>query len=171
MVKRSELYSDNGEMPANLEANKIYFALTTGLNPNQIKVSTSVNDAESNNNITGISNGGGEIQVLSTVADKVTGEPGHPIQFDDTEGQWYVNSSNQLSLTKFILVLLVLVLMVIGEVTGGTFIQRQIDNRGLEERIYKMRYVVPKEFKTVVNHLKVSFSKNPRVLVLVPHLS
>ena len=97
-------------MPANLEANKIYFALTTGLNPNQIKVSTSVNDAESNNNITGISNGGGEIQVLSTVADKVTGEPGHPIQFDDTEGQWYVNSSNQLSLTKFTLVLLVLVL-------------------------------------------------------------
>ena len=35
---------------------------------------------------------------------------------------------------------------VIGEVTGGTFIQRQIDNRGIEERIYKIRYVVPKEF-------------------------
>ena len=61
--------------------------------------------------------------------------------------------------------------MLLVKLTGGTFIQRQIDNRGLDERIYKMRYVVPKEFKTVVNHLKVSFFKNPRVLVLVLHPS
>ena len=60
--EKIRIYSDTGEMPANLEANKIYFALTTGLNPNQIKVSTSVNERRSNNNnITGISNGGGEI--------------------------------------------------------------------------------------------------------------
>ena len=145
--EKIRLYSDNGEMPANLEANKIYFALTTGLNPNQIKVSTSVNDAEANNNITGISNGGGEIQVLSTVADKVTGEPGHPIQFDSSEGQWYVNSSNSTFVNQIYPGIVGVGTDVIGEVTGGTFIQRQIDARGLEERIYKMRYVVPKEFK------------------------
>ena len=145
--EKIRIYADNGEMPANLEANKIYFALTTGLNPNQIKVSTSVNDAESNNNITGISNNGGEIQVLSTVADKVTGEPGHPIQFDDTEGQWYVNSSNATFFNEIYTGIVGVGTLVIGEVTGGTFIQRQIDNRGLDERIYKMRYVVPKEFR------------------------
>jgi len=144
--EKIRIYADTGEMPANLEANKIYYALTTGLNPNQIKVSTSVNDAEAGNNITGITNGGGEITVLSTVADKVTGEPGHPIQFDDTEGQWYVNSSPSTFFNEIYTGITGIGTDIVGEVTGGTFIQRQIDARGIEERIYKVRYVVPKEF-------------------------
>ena len=145
--EKIRIYSDTGEMPANLEANKIYFALTTGLNANQIKISTSVNDSESGNNITGISNGGGELNVLSTVADKVTGEAGHPIQFDSSEGQWYVNSSNSTFVNQVYTGITGLGTAITGEITGGTFIKREIDNRGLEERIYKMRYVVPKEFK------------------------
>jgi len=144
--EKIRIYADTGEMPANLEANKIYYALTTGLNPNQIKVSTSVNDAEANNNITGITNGGGEVTVLSTVADKVTGEPGHPIQFDDAEGQWYVNSSPSTFFNEIYTGITGIGTDTVGEVTGGTFIQRQIDARGIEERIYKIRYVVPKEF-------------------------
>ena len=144
--EKIRIYADTGEMPANLEANKIYYALTTGLNPNQIKISTSVNDAEANNNITGITNGGGEITVLSTVADKVTGEPGHPIQFDETEGQWYVNSSPSTFFNEIYTGITGIGTEIVGEVTGGTFIQRQIDARGIEERIYKIRYVVPKEF-------------------------
>ena len=144
--EKIRIYADTGEMPANLEANKIYYALTTGLNPNQIKISTSVNDAEAGNNITGITNGGGEITVLSTVADKVTGEPGHPIQFDETEGQWYVNSSPSTFFNEIYTGITGIGTDIVGEVTGGTFIQRQIDARGIEERIYKVRYVVPKEF-------------------------
>ena len=140
------LYSSTGEMPANLEANRIYYALTTGLNPNQIKIASSVNDAESLNNITGISNNGGEVQVLSTVADKVTGEPGHPIQFDETEQQWYLTSSNSTAINEIYTGITGVGTAVIGEVTGGTFIERQIDNRSIDERIYKMRYVIPKEY-------------------------
>ena len=34
----------------------------------------------------------------------------------------------------------------IGEVTGATFVTRRVDNRGLNDRVYKFRYVIPKEF-------------------------
>ena len=145
--EKIRIYSNTGEMPANLEANRIYYAQTTGLNANQIKISSSVNDAEGGTNITGISNGGGELQVLSTVADKVTGEPGHPIQFDDFENQWYVNSSGSTFVNEIYTAVTGIGTIVLGEVTGATFITRQIDNRGIDERIYKMRYVVPKEYK------------------------
>ena len=35
---------------------------------------------------------------------------------------------------------------ILGNQTGATFVTRRLDNRGLEDRLYKFRYVIPKEF-------------------------
>lgn len=143
--EKVRLYSDTGELPSNLELNKIYYAITTGLNPNQIKLASTLNDANNDNNITGISNGGGVIKVISSVSDKQSGDVGHPVQFDSTVNQWYVLGSNNSSENTIYSGIVGIGTSVIGETTGSTFITRRVDNRGLEDRIYKIRYVIPKE--------------------------
>jgi len=145
--EKIRLYSDNGNMPTNIENNKVYYAITTGLNPNQIKISATFNDANANNNITGISNGGGSLQVISSVSDKFPAEAGHPMQYDTTEKQWYILGSKALFFNTIYDGIVGIGTSIIGDKTGATFVLRQVDNRGIEDRLYKVRYVIPKEFQ------------------------
>lgn len=140
------IYSDTGETPANVTNGKVYYAFTSGLNPDQIKLSSSLNDANGGNTITGISNNGGVLKVVSSVADKNPGEVGHPIQYDTTEKQWYVLGSKATFFNTIYEGIVGIGTSILGNTTGATFLTRRLDNRGLEERIYKLRYVVPKEF-------------------------
>ena len=142
------LYSDTGETPSNITNGKLYYAFTNGLNPNQIKLSSSLNDANSGNNITGISNGGGVLKIVSSVSDKQPGEAGHPIQYDSTQKQWYVLGSKATFFNTIYEGIVGIGTSILGNTTGATFLTRKIDNRGLDERIYKLRYVIPKEFLT-----------------------
>jgi hypothetical protein len=144
--EKVRIYSDTGELPSNVQNNKIYYALTNGVASNQIKLSSTLNDANSGNNITGISNGGGVITILSTVSDKNPGDAGHPIQYDTTERQWYVQSSPTTSTNKIYDAIVGIGTSVLGEVTGACYILRRVDNRGIDERIYRLRYVIPKEY-------------------------
>ena len=41
-----------------------------------------------------LNNRGGTISIVSNVTDKSSGDVGHPIQWDDAEQQWYINSSS-----------------------------------------------------------------------------
>lgn len=111
--EKIRIYSDNGNMPSNLENNKVYYAITTGLNPDQIKISATFNDANSGNNITGISNGGGVVKIISSVSDKVPGDYGHPIQWDNSQKQWYILGSKVCSSIPFMMVLLELELQLL----------------------------------------------------------
>jgi hypothetical protein len=145
------IYSDTGELPSNIQENKVYYAYTTGLNPNQIKISSSLNDANAGNTITGISNGGGILKVVSSVSDKRPGQVGHPIQYDNNERQWYILGSKATIFNTIYGApgeggIVGIGTSILGSVTGATFITRKVDNRGLEDRIYKIRYVIPKEF-------------------------
>ena len=140
------IYSDTGEMPANVESAKVYYAYTSGLNANQIKLSPTLNDALSGNTVTGISNGGGVLKVISSVSDKAPGDYGHPVQYDDTEKQWYVLGHPATFFNTVYEGIVGIGTVILGNVTGATFVQRFTDNRGLEDRLYKMRYVIPKEF-------------------------
>jgi len=144
--EKVRIYSDTGETPNNVTADKIYYAYTTGLNANQIRLSSTLNDSTSGNTITGISNGGGQLKVISSVADKIPGDPGHPIQYDTTEKQWYILGSQSTFFNTIYPGIVGIGTSILGNQTGSTFITRKLDNRGLEERIYKVRYVIPKEF-------------------------
>ena len=140
------ILSDNGETPTNIVSGKVYFAITDGVAANQIKLAATLNDANSNSPISGISNKGGLLRVISTVSDKRPGEPGHPIQFDTDQSNWYVQST-PVTLSNTIYDGIVGIgTSIIGEVTGATFVTRRVDNRGLNDRVYKFRYVIPKEF-------------------------
>jgi len=144
--EKIRITSDNGNLPENISPDKIYYVSTTGLTADQIRLSSTFNDANAGNTIAGISNGGGRLEVISFVSDKRPGEAGHPIQYDDTERQWYIQSSGVTAVNTIYSGIVGIGTSVLGTQTGSTFITRRIDNRGLDDRIYKLRYVIPKEF-------------------------
>ena len=143
--EKVRIYSDTGETPNNVTSEKIYYAYTTGLNPNQIKLSSTLNDTKVGNTIIGISNSGGVLKIVSSVSDKAPGEYGHPIQYDSTVGQWYIIGSGSVVNTIYSGIVGIGT-SILGDTSGTTFIKRTVDNRGLDDRLYKFRYVIPKEF-------------------------
>ena len=144
--EKVRIFSDTGETPNNVTSEKIYYAYTLGLNPNQIRLSSTLNDTKIGNTIIGISNGGGVLRVVSSVSDKVPGEFGHPIQFDSVQNQWYLIGSNALAINTIYSAIVGIGTSILGDTSGTTFIKRTIDNRSLDDRLYKFRYVIPKEF-------------------------
>jgi hypothetical protein len=137
------VFSDTSQAPDGINLDTIYYAITTSLGTNQIKLAYSLNDAIANQPITGINNNGGRLTIVSSVSDKFPGELGHPIQYDTAQSQWYItaSSTNQIYST-----ITNLGISVLGNETSATFVKRKIDSRSIEDRIYKFRYVVPKEF-------------------------
>jgi hypothetical protein len=85
--------AEDGHLPDGLENNVIYFAITSGVGADQIKIAKTLNDSITGDAIT-INNKGGILRVQSRVSDKVAGDIGHPIQFDTDESQWYVTCRN-----------------------------------------------------------------------------
>tara|TARA_R100001443_G_scaffold115868_2_gene134700 strand:- start:552 stop:6419 length:5868 start_codon:yes stop_codon:yes gene_type:complete len=135
--------SDNARLPDGIDNNKVYFAVTGGsLNPDQIKVASSLNEALDGNEIT-INNLGGTLMCESRVSDKITNGIGHPIQYDTTETQWYVNVSGASTENTIYSNIVSLGTTFLGEATQRTYITRQSDTRSLSDKNYKFRYVIP----------------------------
>jgi hypothetical protein len=90
-----------------------------------------------------INNKGGTINVVSRVSDKNSGDIGHPIQYDSTQGQWYINVSTAATDNTLYPAIISLGTATLGEATPRTYFTRQPDTRGLADTIYKVRYVIP----------------------------
>jgi len=144
--ERIRIFSDTGETPDNIDSEGVYYAITTGLGPNQIKIAQSLNDALANVAILGLTKNGGRIKVVSRVSDKLPGELGHPIQWDVSENNWYVNGSSLLTENQIYNAIVGIGTVIIGEETTSTFIKRKLDSRSIDDKIYKIRYVIPKEY-------------------------
>ena len=141
--EKIRILSDTGETPTGLSNEGLYFVITTGLGNNQIRLAQSQNDALSNIPILGITNNGGVLSVVSRVSDKLPGELGHPMQFDETESNWYVTSEANNTIYNTIVGIGTVQL---GTETSSTFIKRKLDNRSIDDKLFKLRYVIPKEF-------------------------
>ena len=139
------IFSDTGEVPNGLTVNTVAYAITTGLASNQVKLAYSLNDAIAQNEIKGINDRGGILTLVSSVTDKKPGEIGSPIQYDDTNGQWYVLSSNDSS-NKIYSAIVGFGTTSLGNESSSTYVKRKLDNRSIQDRIYRLRYVVPKEY-------------------------
>lgn len=142
--EKVRIFSDNAESPSNIELNKVYYVYNSS--SNKIKLSPTYSDAiaATPRTITGINNLGGNLTVISSAIDKQPGELAHPVQYDSVQGSWYINSS--LDATNQIYTAIVgLGTTALGDETSTTFIKRKLDNRSLTDRIYKLRYVIPKE--------------------------
>ena len=134
--EKIRFFSDSGSLPDGIDHDKDYFAITAGLADDKIKIATTFNNATAGSNLTGLNNLGGKLRIVSEVASKEPGEPGHPIQYDDG---WYVNVGAANTLRSAI----VLNAGGISIKTSNSFIVRQPDTRKDLEKIYRLRFVVP----------------------------
>jgi len=133
------IFSDDGDIPENITENRVYYAIVTGVN--SLKVASSFTNAQNGTAITMY--GGTNLRIVSRLSDINAGEIGSPIQYDPTRSNWFVfvDTANQiypeissLGVTGFE-----------EPRTDVTFIKRIEDPRSLDEKIYKVRIVVPKE--------------------------
>ena len=143
--EKVRVFSDTGQVPDGLKNEGIYYAITSGVGANQVKLAQSVNDALANQPILGISNNGGVITLVSRVSDKLPGDLGHPIQWDSTEGCWYLQSSTGAD-NQIYSAIVGIGTVLLGTETSSSFIERRLDNRSIDDKIYKIRYVIPKEY-------------------------
>jgi len=134
---------ETGQIPDGLEANTVYFAITSGLTTNtNLKLAKTLNDAVNDTSIT-INEKGGALNVVSRVSDKNAGDIGHPIQFDTTNSQWYVQVSTAATENSIFPTIVGLGTTSLGNATSRTFFKRRSDTRSAVDKTYRMRYVIP----------------------------
>ena len=132
------LFSDTGDLPENAVENTLYYAIR--VNNSQIKIASSKTNAENGTSLTLY--GGRNLRFESRVNDKQTGDIGSPVQFDPVNRNWFVHGSPQNEIYNEIASQGVAGLT---ERTDIVFIKRVDDPRSLDEKLYKIRVVVPKE--------------------------
>jgi len=127
------IISDDGDLPENLKTNIVYFVINPSNSTTKFKLAASLSESGAGEAIT-VSKGT-NLRVITRVSDKVAGDVGHPVQYDGN--QWYISvlaSGNTIT----------------SELTGSgasepTTIKRISDNRSLDEKIYKLRVVIPSQ--------------------------
>ena len=144
------ILSDDGDLPENIVENTVYYAITHSVNATrtdgvtvlstQIQLASSYTNAISGTPITVYK--GTNLRILSRVSDKIAGELGHPVQYDTTNSNWYIKTNansgiwNGLNNNQVTLDLR----------TEPSYVKRYTDSRSLDEKLYKIRVVIPKEY-------------------------
>jgi len=137
------IIANNGDLPENIDPHRVYFAITStqdsALGANQIRIASSKTNADLAVPVfvATVASITDKFRIISRVSDKKPNDAGHPIQYDASAGQWFVHtlaSGNTIHANK-------------GSLTTDsiTYVLRKDDDRSLDEKIYKLRYVVPKE--------------------------
>ena len=142
------LLSGNGDLPENIEVNTLYYAIVS--NDNQfIQIATS--EANAINGINLQIFGGDQLRVESRVNDKSPGELGHPIQYDFGARNWFIHTNPNSEIFRYITGTGDPINPPFGpeppENEGNeliSFFRRKSDNRSLEDKIYRLRYVIPR---------------------------
>ena len=134
------VFSDDADLPEGLEPSRSYYVITTQT-ATQIKLASTRTNAD--NDLPLKLYGGSNLRILSRVSERDSGEIGSPIQYDPNNNNWfvYVNQNNDIYNQ-----IDTLGVLGFGEPrTDVTFFKRIADNRSIDEKIYKVRYVIPKE--------------------------
>jgi hypothetical protein len=137
--EKVRVISSNGQLPDGLTPHRPVYVITTGLASNKIKVAETYNNALNNNAIT-LNRKGGTLRVTSIVSDRICGELGHPIQWDNINSNWYINVdvSNEIY-SQFN----TLGVNILGPSTPNIFVTRKSDKRTNPEKIYRFKHVIP----------------------------
>jgi len=143
--EKVRIISNDGRLPDELSSEKIYYVITStaspGLATSEVKIAQTFNNALQN--IAIIPNRkGGDLRIVSRVSDKNSGDIGHPIQYDNTNTNWYINVSSTNN--EIYSAILSNGTLLIGSDTTRTYVQRNINKRSSKDSIYKLRYVIPK---------------------------
>ena len=154
------IIAENGDLPEGLNPHQVYFAITDeknasgsagrqdgiSLNQFEIQIAASKTNAERTTPVfvKTISNpAAGKLKIISRVSDKIPGDIGHPMQFDPTVSNWYIHvdpNTNTYTTTAGFAALS-------DDDEEIPFINRRSDNRSIDDKLYKIRYVIPKELQ------------------------
>jgi hypothetical protein len=144
--EKVRVISETGDLPENLDNNTVYYAITSAtdgsLTSTQIKLASSKTNAQASTPIFITIYGGSQLKVVSRVSDKAPAELGSPIQWDQTNTAWYIHTNITNNIYTTINSLGVAGLT---ERTNVSYVKRFDDNRSLDEKLYKIRVVIPKE--------------------------
>ena len=145
--EKIRILSDIGDLPENISENTVYYAIRTS--SEEIQVASSLTNATAASPVYIRVYLGSQLKVVSRVSDKNPGDIGHPVQYDNVNKAWFihVNHDNNIFTTLQSLgqVGIGLGIFAEGDRTNVSFIKRFEDNRSLDEKLYKLRIVVPKE--------------------------
>ncbi len=142
--EKVRVISQNGHLPDGIDPKEIYYVINSSidntLTTSQIKLAVTFNN--SINNVAIIPNKkGGKLSIVSRVSDKIPNEPGHPIQWDETNENWYLNVDRDTNG--------IFDALAFGPTsTSKSFVTRKYDNRVEENKIYKLLYCIPKNTGT-----------------------
>ena len=151
--EKIRLISNTGDLPENIEPNTTYYAITeeknasrtdgVSLAANEIQIAASKTNADATTPVKINAYGGTQLRVLRRVSDRAAGEIGSPIQWDPVNSAWFIHveSSN----TIFSTIQSLTPSAFNNERTEISYVNRTEDGRSIDERLYKVRVVVPKE--------------------------
>ena len=149
--EKIRIISDSGDLPENIEENTVYFAIV--VSSTEIKLASSKTDADNGEGI--VIHKGTKLRIESRVHDKESGDVGSPIFFDSTQNNWCINVDSDASRLSYFQTSNL-------STSNSTFITRKTDTRSLDDKIYKVRVVVPKE---------VTNGKNPEESFIIQESS
>ena len=140
------IYSDNGILPDGIEYGRQYYVIDTGAST--IKLSKTFNGAIAStpDNIDIKNTLGGNLRICSTVTDKIPGEPGHPLQYDSTNGWFVITDPTYTDSLSTIHDGFLGFGTAIAANNSSTYVKRKSETRDLNDRLYRLRYVIPKAF-------------------------
>ena len=145
--EKIRINSENGALPNGLVHNQVYYAIR--IDGTRIRIAAGYDEAIAGTALN-INNKGGRLIITSNVTDKISGDVGHPVQWDSNNNQWYIiSSSNFVSSGDYGDNQLY---GIIKSSEGSEFntipgvsITRRKDFRRNRDLSYKLRYVIPKE--------------------------
>lgn len=147
-----QIISENGSLPDGVNSSQLYYIIASdidgSLSSTQIKLAQSETNAI-NNQALDINNNGGKLHIVSKVTYKSSGDYGHPIQIDTSIDGWYINVSGIGTENNIYSTIVGLGTTSLGEATSRSYILRSQDDRTLNDRIYKIRYVISKDSSTI----------------------
>ena len=85
--EKIRIFSDDGDLPENIEFNKIYYAIV--VSPTSIKIASTFSNAI--NDVPIEIYGGSSLRIESRVSDKESNDLGHPIQWDSSQSRWFIH--------------------------------------------------------------------------------
>ena len=138
--EKIRIFSEDGDLPENLEENTIYYAVV--IDSITFEVASTESDALKGETIAVY--GGTGLRVESRVSDKAANEIGCPVLYDPNHNNWFIHVEEDNAIYNKLLASDGGVAG-IGPQTSETFIKRIADGRNLNDKIYKVRYFVPKE--------------------------
>ena len=142
--EKVKVISDTGDLPENIVAHATYFVIRESAT--EIKLASSLTNAENDTAVTII--GGEQLRILSRVSEKNAGDVGSPVQYDSSNGNWFVHTDSSSGIYNYFNDNGV---AGIGERSPISFFKRREDPRSIDEKLFKFRVCVPKEFSNAKN--------------------